>query len=113
MASGWFRKLTVAGPVVFKSSITSTTAALAGKTVSASQGLVEGAQKLTHSTGQATLNAFGLSVLSATANSTYTLGPPAAVGVLKQITMSTGTTTLVAKTTTALVGTTRTKLTRV
>lgn len=130
MAAGWFRKLTVAGPAVFKSSVTATTGTLTNKTVTASgtvsgqtvsassgvtgtKGLFEGVQKLSHSTGQAALNAYGLSVLSATANSTFTLGPPPAVGVLKHLALSTGTTTLVVKTTATIFGTTCTKITRV
>jgi len=119
MTVGWFKKgfflqkldvgaastktsgLNVAGPISASTSVT------------ASKGLVEAAQKLTHSTGQAALNKFGLSVLSATAASTYTLGPPSVAGIMKYIAFTTGSNNLVAKTTTPFANSTATKITRV
>ena len=126
MTVGWFKKgmflqkLDVGGYSTKTSGLNvfgtiSSTGSVAPKSVTASsqvkgtKGIVETAQKLSHSTGQAALNAFGLSVLSATAASTYTLGPPPTVGTMKYITMSTATVNFVVKTTAALVGTTRTK----
>lgn len=106
MTVGYFRKLFVLGPATLKSSLTST-GAVTGNTVTSAQGLAEAAEKKSHSTGQAALKAYGLSVLSATAASTYTLGPPPAVGTLKHITMTTATVNFAVKTTAAFAGTTR------
>ncbi len=128
MTVGWFKKgfflqkldvgaaSTKTSGLNVSGTITMTTGTVSSKTVTATsqvtgtKGLVEGKQKLTHSTGQAALNTFGASFLSATAASTYTLGPPAAAGVLKHIFMSSGSANLTVKTTATWFNSTCTKI---
>lgn len=107
--NGYFRKLYVRGAATFVGAVSSTSA-VSGLSLTASQGLAEGTQKKTHSTGQATLNAYGASFLGATAASTYTLGPPASAGVLKHIFMSSGSANLTVKTTATFFNSTCTKI---
>ncbi len=111
MSHGYFRKLFVQSAATFNGGATITGSVTGSSRVTGSKGLAEGVEKKSHSTGQAALNVFGLSVLSATAASTYTLAAPPAAGTIKHITMTTASVNFVVKTTAAFAGTTRTKLT--
>lgn len=114
MSAGWLRKLTVAGPAVFKGTISSTgtvtftgsvstptvlaaTSTLglvsltASSNVTASKGYVEAVETRT-TLAQLTLKTYGVSFVDASTAGTsatraFTLGPPPVAGIRKTIVM--------------------------